>query len=92
MTFKELRFLDDNSTKNVQTNQENKQQQREIKLNSQHFAIFRDRPFWIEKIEAHKSEDIRTKGNCCFNHIIGLPKKDGIEHKIYDYEMQLVAC
>ena len=28
--------------------------------------------------QQHKSEDIRTKGDCCFNHIIGLP--------IFDYE------
>jgi hypothetical protein len=61
-----------------------------IKLNSQRFDIFKNKPFWIENISQHKAEDIRTKGNCCFNHIIGLPKKDGIEHKIYDYELQLV--
>src|SRR5437016_14541770 len=30
------------------------------------------------------------EGNCCFNHVIGLPKKDGIDKPIFDYEMQLV--
>jgi hypothetical protein len=24
-------------------------------------------------------EDIRTNGDCCFNHIIDLPQKDGID-------------
>jgi len=24
--------------------------------------------------------------SCCFNHIVGLPHKDGIEHPLYDYE------
>ena len=36
--------------------------------------------------EQHKQEDIRTDGDCCFNHIIGLPKKDGNDKPLYDYE------
>jgi hypothetical protein len=31
-------------------------------------------------------EDTRTKGNCCFNHIIGLPKKNNEDNPFYDYE------
>jgi hypothetical protein len=31
-------------------------------------------------------EDIKTIGYCCFNHIIGLPVKDGIDKPLYDYE------
>jgi len=27
---------------------------------------------------------------CCFNHIIGLPTKLGIEHPIYDYELDVI--
>ncbi|MFL6331084.1 MAG: hypothetical protein ACJ705_08730, partial [Nitrososphaeraceae archaeon] len=27
-----------------------------------------------------------TNGACCFNHIIGLPQKDGIDKPLYDYE------
>ena len=57
---------------------------------SNKFDIFEDLPFWISDIETHKAEDIRTKGYCCFNHIIGLPKKDGIEKPIFDYETDLV--
>jgi hypothetical protein len=37
------------------------------------------RPFWIWNIDDHRQEDIRTNGDCCFNHIIGLPQKDGID-------------
>ena len=33
-----------------------------------------------------KLEDIRTEGDCCFNHIIGLPTKEGEEKPIFDYE------
>jgi hypothetical protein len=86
MTFKDLRrWLSE-----VQGNDDNNINNQEIKLQSERFAIFRDKLFWIENIDKHKAEDIRTKGLCCFNHIIGLPKKDGIEKPIFDYEMQLV--
>ena len=45
-----------------------------------------DKPFWIWGIEEHMSEDIRTDGDCCFNHIIGLPQKDGVYKPLYDYQ------
>ena len=50
------------------------------------FKRLRNKPFWIWNIEEHKQEDIKTKGNCCFNHIIGLPQKDGVDKPLYDYE------
>jgi hypothetical protein len=34
-------------------------------------AKFQDKPFWIFDREQHIQEDIKTKGDCCFNHIIG---------------------
>jgi hypothetical protein len=46
----------------------------------------RDKPFWIWDSYQHKQEDIKTKGDCCFNHIIGLPVKDIIEKPLFDYE------
>ena len=30
-----------------------------------------------------RQEDIRTKGDCCFNHIIGLPLKDKVEKPLF---------
>jgi hypothetical protein len=38
-----------------------------------------NKPFWIWDIAEHKQEDLKTNGECCFNHIIGLPQKDGID-------------
>ena len=49
----------------------------------------RNKPFWIWEPNQHKQVDIRTKGDCCFNHIVGLPRKDGIEKSIFDYEKLL---
>ena len=40
-----------------------------------------------------KAEHLRlareSSEHCCFNHIVGLPVKDKIEHPIYDYEKML---
>jgi hypothetical protein len=40
----------------------------------------------FESSTAYKQADIKTNGNCCFNHIIELPKKQGEEKPIFDYE------
>jgi late competence protein required for DNA uptake (superfamily II DNA/RNA helicase) len=50
------------------------------------FKRLRNKPFWIWNIQEHKYEDIVTNGDCCFNHIIGLPQKDGNDKPLYDYE------
>ena len=49
----------------------------------------REKPFWIWDQKEHKQEDIKTKGNCCFNHVVGLPKKDNKEKPIFGYEKLL---
>jgi hypothetical protein len=53
------------------------------------FERLHNKPFWIWDVEEHKQEDIRTKGDCCFNHIIGLPQKNGIRKPLYDYEKMI---
>jgi hypothetical protein len=45
-----------------------------------------NKPFWIWDKQQHKQEHARTDGDCCFNHIIGLPQKDGNDKPLYDYE------
>jgi hypothetical protein len=50
------------------------------------YERLRNKPFWIWNIDVHKQQDIRTNGGCCFNHIIGLPQKDGNDKPFYDYE------
>jgi hypothetical protein len=48
-----------------------------------------DKLFWINDPIKHKSRDRVTKGACCFNHIVGLPKKDGKRKPMFDYETML---
>jgi hypothetical protein len=57
MTFKDLK-------KRITSSNQQQQQQ------TQSFDKLQDKPFWIWNIEEHKLEDVRTKGECCFNHII----------------------
>ena len=59
VTFKDLQKLVHQSSNSEQTKLFNK---------------LRNKPFWIWNVEEHKQEDLRTKGDCCFNHIISLPK------------------
>jgi hypothetical protein len=49
------------------------------------FQMLLNKPFWIWNIVEHKQEDVRTNGLCCFNHIIGLPQKNGYDKSLYDY-------
>lgn len=49
----------------------------------------RDKLFRIWDQNQHRQEDIKTKGDCCFNHIIGLPRKDGKEKPMFVYEKLL---
>ena len=50
------------------------------------FQRLQGKPFWIWNKQQHKLEDIKTDGDCCFNHIIGLPQKDGNDKPLHDYE------
>ena len=49
----------------------------------------KDKPFWICDQKQHKQRDIKPKGDCCFDHVIGSPRKDGIEKPNLDYEKLL---
>jgi hypothetical protein len=74
VTFKELQKL-------VQSQSGQEQSQLSQRL--------RDKPFWMWDQTIHKQEDIKTKGDCCFNHIMGLPIKDKIEKPLFGYEKLL---
>jgi hypothetical protein len=73
MTFKDLK-------KRVVS--ETAEQQKQSRL----FERLQNKPFWVWDIAEHKLEDIKANGNCCFNHVIGLPTKEGVEKAIFDYE------
>jgi hypothetical protein len=53
------------------------------------FDRLQNKPFWIWNIDEHRQQDIITDGDCCFNHIIGLPQKDGNDKPLYDYQRMI---
>lgn len=48
--------------------------------------LIKTKPFWIEDEKKHDYERKLRKGNCCFNHIVGLPWKHGEQLPMFDYE------
>jgi hypothetical protein len=63
-------------------------QQQKESTRKELFQRLQNKPFWIWNRQQHKLEDIRMDGDCCFNHIIGLPQKDGDDKPLYDYQQQ----
>jgi hypothetical protein len=45
----------------------------------------KDKPFWIFSKPHERKHDIHS-GNCCFNHIIGLPLRRGEPQPLWDYQ------
>jgi hypothetical protein len=78
VTFKELK-------KRVVTLVDEATEQQQSKI----FSRLYRKPFWIWIVEEHKQEAIKTKGDCCFNHIIGLPTKGRVEKPLFEYEKLL---
>ena len=48
-------------------------------------------PFWVwaDSIK-HRYLYVQTQANCCFNHVIGLPQKNGQEYPLFDYEKLVI--
>ena len=77
MTFKDLqKFVDSESGGSSESNQ--------ILLQK-----LRGKPFWEWGRKEHKRMDVAHNGKCCFNHIISLPRKNGKEYPLFDYEQLL---
>jgi hypothetical protein len=66
----------------------NKQQSK--RRQQQFFQQFKSKPFWIWNKEKHKRQHAIFSGKCCFNHIIGLPQKNGVQMPLFDYQRRLI--
>jgi hypothetical protein len=64
------------------------QKQKEISSSSFDFKVLQ-KPFWIWDRKEHLEAAELTDGQCCWNHIVGLPVKDGKEYPLFDYEKLL---
>jgi len=61
----------------------------EVQQQTRLFERLRNKPFWIWDVKEHKHADVQSNGDCCFNQIIGLPMKDGVEKPLFDYEKNI---
>jgi hypothetical protein len=62
------------------------QEQQQPEARKQLYGRLRNKEFWFWDIAEHTQEYIRTRGDCCFNHIIGLPQKEAIDKPLFSYE------
>jgi hypothetical protein len=81
MTIKDLQRIILSSSNSTEESKEMQDLQRRL----------RDRPFYIWSSEKHKASkpNNEIKGHCCFNHIIGLPQKNGIPQPLWNYQEQI---
>ena len=56
---------------------------------SSNLSVLKGLPFWIWDKEQHRQQAAATNGNCCFQHVVGLPTKDKREYPLFDYEKLL---
>jgi hypothetical protein len=86
MTIKDLSRIVLSSTETSANSNSNKEMQ-------QLLGRLRDKPFWIwNKNEDHEKRRLNMMGDCCFNHIIGLPQKNGKEYPIFNYEQTVIRA
>ena len=53
---------------------------------SSSLSVLKGLPFWIWDKQEHRQRAAATNGNCCFQHVVGLPTKDKKEYPLFDYE------
>ena len=69
--------------------EQQQQQAKQKQTLSSNFKQLEGLPFWIWDKEEHRQKASRTKGNCCFNHILGLPVKNNKEYPIFEFQKQI---
>jgi hypothetical protein len=77
VTFKEIQHLLESQPDYTRSQQ------------SEMLQRLRGKPFWLWDSTLHKEKGRTNKGDCCFNDIIGLPKKNGKRYPLFDYEKML---
>jgi hypothetical protein len=63
-----------------------KNQRNQSNSKSFSFDNLKNKPFWIWDKEEHLKLAIETNQQCCFQHIVNLPIKDGKQFPLFDYE------
>lgn len=54
------------------------------------FNKITNKPFWLWNKDQDKQEFDKHNGACCFNHVVGLPEKNGILHPLYPFQKEVI--
>ena len=66
-------------------NKQLRQKQTSLSSSSFDFKILQ-KPFWVWNQIEHRTLAKLSEGQCCWNHIVGLPIKNNKEYPLFDYE------
>jgi hypothetical protein len=58
-------------------------------IGKEQLEVFRDCEFWIWDKQQHELAYRRTKGRCCFQHLIKLPVKNDVSHSLYPWQKEI---
>ena len=53
---------------------------------SSSLSVLKGLPFWIWDKEIHKQQAAATNGNCCIQHVLGLPIKNGKAFPLFEFQ------
>jgi hypothetical protein len=71
-------------------NKQLRQNQKQTSLSSSSFDFkILQKPFWIWDQIEHRTLAKDSEGQCCWNHIVGLPIKNNKEYPLFNYEKTL---
>jgi len=56
----------------------------------QFFERLKGKPFWIWDHSQHAKKYEEADRACCLNHILGLPRKDGMHKPLFNYEKTVI--
>jgi len=72
-----------------QLHQKLRQAQQIGTTSSSSLSVLKGKVFWHWDKQQHTEEYIRTNGNCCVNHVLGLPIKNNKAYPIFEFQKQI---
>jgi hypothetical protein len=62
----------------------------QVEVKQSAFDLLKNKPFWVWNKDLSVTHTQNQRGDCCFNHIIGLPEKDNQEMPLFDYQKRFI--
>src|SRR5437762_1928964 len=81
--------------KEIERREKDKQQTQvfapQTEQHKQFYLMCKNISFYLWDIPTDRHDQLakHLDARCCFNHLIGLPMKQGVKHQMYDYERRI---